>query len=271
MKMKKIFLEYDLPQGSDEWLAVRKNHGTASEAAAACEISPWKPKNRYELYQLKQGNMKIDMNFAMAHGHKYEEEARVAVQDRLNKIFEPLCITNEVEGMPLMASLDGMEQITGASILEIKCPLKGCESPLWNTMMRGEALPMQYQLQMTQQMLLADVKECHFWVYCAHTSQGRYRLFKQSPDLTRQLLDAWKLYFKEVPKPAKTDVVALNTSDWNRLANEWLAIKSKHDSVSNELKVARDALLEIAGSQSFKGNGVVVKFNDKGLANVRRG
>ena len=268
--MKKIYSDYDLPQGSDEWLDVRRNHGTASESASACEISPWKPKNRYELYQLKQGNTKIDMNFAMAHGHKYEDEARVAVQDRLNKIFEPLCITNEIEGLPLMASLDGMEQITGNSILEIKCPLKGKESPLWKTMHDGEELPMQYQMQMTQQMLLADVTECHFWVYCAHTKQGKYRLFKQSPSLTRQVLDGWKEYFKEVPKPAKTDIVEVSTQDWDSLAAEWVAIKCQVDDWNKQLKCVREDLLKVAGGQSFKGGGVTVKYNDKGLANVRK-
>jgi len=268
--MKKIYSESDLPQGSPEWLEVRKKHGTASEAASACEVSPWKPKNRYELHQLKQGNMKIDMTFAMAHGHKYEEEARVAVQDKLNKMFEPLCITNEIEGLPLMASLDGMEQVTGSSILEIKCPLKGCESPLWGIMVRGEALPIQYQLQMTQQMLLADAKECHFWVYCAHTQQGRYRLFKQDPGLTRQVLDGWKEYFKEPPKPALTDIVEVNTSDWNKLTNEWLAKKFQVDDATRELNIIREQLLGLCGSQSYKGNGVVVKYNDKGMANVRK-
>lgn len=268
--MKKTYSEYDLPQGSDEWLAVRKKHGTASEAASACEISPWKPKNRYELHQLKQGNMKIDMNFAMAHGHKYEYEARVAIQNRLNKIFEPLCITNEIEGLPLMASLDGMEQITGSSILEIKCPLKGCESPLWKAMHAGEELPMQYQMQMTQQMLLADVTECHFWVYCAHTQQGKYRLFKQSPNLTRQILDGWKEYFKGTPEPAKTDIVTTDDHDWKRLSNEWLAIKNQVDDWNNQLKCVREELLKLADGQSFKGGGVTVKYNDKGLANVRK-
>ena len=268
--MKKIYSEKDLPQGSEEWLDVRRNHGTASEAASACEISPWKPKNRYELYQLKQGNMKIDMSFAMAHGHKYEDEARMAIQDRLNKIFEPICITNEIEGLSLMASLDGMEQITGESILEIKCPLKGCDSPLWDTMYRGEELPIQYQLQMTQQMLLADVTECHFWVYCARTSQGRYRLFKQTPSLTRQVLDGWKEYFKGVPEPAKTDVVATSTHDWNRLTDEWLGIKAQVDDWNRQLGCVREELLRACDGQSFKGNGVTVKYNDKGMANVRK-
>jgi len=268
--MKKVYTEDELPQGSDEWLEIRKKYGTASEAAAACEVSPWNPKNRYELYQLKKGNMQIDMTFAMAHGHKYEDEARQFIQDKLNKVFEPLCITNKIQGLPLMASLDGMEQLTGNSILEIKCPLKGCNSPLWKAMVDKAELPIHYQLQMTQQMLLAEVDECHFFVYCAETKQGQHRVFKKNKKLVKQLLNGWEEFFKGEPIPATTDVVEINTKEWNDLTNDWLVAKHKADEAAKELDDIRVKLLEVCNGQSYKGNGVIIKYNDKGMANVRK-
>ena len=268
--MRIIYTDEELPQGSEEWLKIRKEYGTASEAASACEVSLWSPKNRYELYQLKTGDLKVKMNFAMQHGNHYEQEAREAFQNEFNKLYEPCCIADEIEGLPLMASLDGQEVLTGNSILEIKCPLKGNESPLWKTMLLDEELPMQYQLQMTQQMLLAGVKSCHFWVYCAHTKQGRYTDFKLDKQLKKTLLEGWKEYFKGVPKPATTDVVVENSDEWNTAAYEWIEAKESADKATYLLKGAREALIEMADGQSRRGNGALVKINEKGTASVRK-
>ena len=268
--MRIIYTDEELPQGSEEWLKIRKEYGTASEAASACEVSLWSPKNRYELYQLKTGDLKVKMNFAMQHGNHYEQEAREAFQNEFNKLYEPCCIADEIEGLPLMASLDGQEVLTGNSILEIKCPLKGNESPLWKTMLLDEELPMQYQLQMTQQMLLAGVKSCHFWVYCAHTKQGRYTDFKLDKQLKKTLLEGWKEYFKGVPKPATTDVVVESSDEWNTAAYEWIEAKERADKATYLLKGAREALIEMADGQSRRGNGALVKINEKGTASVRK-
>jgi hypothetical protein len=67
---------------------------------------------------------------------------------------------------------------------------------------------------MTQQMLLAEVKSCHFWVYCAHTKTGMYRKFLYKDTLEKQLLEGWKEYFKEIPEPAITDIVIEDTKEW---------------------------------------------------------
>ena len=268
--MRIKYTEEELPQGSEEWLRIRRDYGTASEASSACEVSPWSPKNRYELYQLKQGDLKVKMNFAMQHGNHYEQEAREAFQNEFNKLYEPCCIADEVEGLPLMASLDGQEVLTGNSILEIKCPLKGNESPLWNTMLEDGELPIQYQLQMTQQMLLAGVKVCHFWVYCAHTKTGMHRLFTYQDVLEQQLLKGWKEYFKGTPAPAITDIVVEDSDEWNTAAYDWIEAKERADKATYFLTGAREKLIELADGQSRRGNGALVKINDKGVASVRK-
>ena len=268
--MRIKYTEEELPQGSEEWLRIRRDYGTASEASSACEVSPWSPKNRYELYQLKQGDLKVKMNFAMQHGNHYEQEAREAFQNWANKLYEPCCIADEIDGLPLMASLDGQEVLTGNSILEIKCPLKGSESPLWNTMLEDGELPIQYQLQMTQQMLLAEVKSCHFWVYCAHTKKGMYQEFKLNKKLTKQLLKGWKEYFKGTPEPAITDVVVEDSDEWNTAAYDWIEAKERADKATYFLTGAREKLIELADGQSRRGNGALVKINDKGVASVRK-
>ena len=105
-------IEYDdtlLAQGSDLWLETRKKYGTASEAAAAMSVSPWIPKTPLQLWELKHGELDVRKNFAMTIGNEFEDEAREAFQNEFGKVFEPCCIVATVDGMPLMASLDGKE------------------------------------------------------------------------------------------------------------------------------------------------------------------
>jgi hypothetical protein len=129
---------------------------------------------------------------------------------------------------------------------------------------------MQYQLQMTQQMLLAGVKSCHFWVYCAHTKQGRYTDFKLDKQLKKTLLAGWKEYFKGIPEPATTDVVVENSDEWNTAAYEWIESKERADKATYLLTGARERLIELADGQSRRGNGALVKINEKGTASVRK-
>ena len=72
----KIYSEKELPQGSKEWLKIRKMHGTASEAASVLELSPWTPKTPLQLWQVKNGKLKIKLNEAMKIGNELEDEAR---------------------------------------------------------------------------------------------------------------------------------------------------------------------------------------------------
>ena len=162
----KTMKDTDLPQGSEIWLETRRKYGTASEAASAMEVSPWIPKTRLQLWELKHGELEIKQNFAMQIGHDYEDEAKDWYQQLSGKIYEPVCIIDdETFGVPLMASLDGQEVFGGTSILEIKVPLNGGCSPLWATMECDEELPENYRIQMCQQMMLSGETQCEFVVY----------------------------------------------------------------------------------------------------------
>ena len=259
--MIKYYTDESLPQGSQEWLDVRKQFGTASEAASACSVSPWIPKTPLQLWELKHGELTIKMNFAMQVGHDTEEEAKIAFQDKTGKLYEPICICDdETYGLPLMASLDGREVFGGTSILEIKVPLNGKNSPMWRNTEAGE-LPMQYQLQMTQQMMLSGETECHFWVYDRFDKEGLHIVFPMKEDIKKMILDGWTAYFDGKPEPGPLDIIKRDDIAWETAADMFKRAKKTEANAKKSLVEARENLIELCEGKSHKGHGVRVRVN----------
>jgi putative phage-type endonuclease len=264
-------IEYDdtlLPQGSDLWLETRRKYGTASEASAAMSVSPWIPKTPLQLWELKNGELEIKKNFAMTIGNEFEDEAREAFQNEFGKVFEPCCIVGEIDGVPLMASLDGKEtwstpEHTGIpEIVEIKVPLNGSESPLWQTQVNGDSLPHQYEIQMEQQMLLSDQDHCNFWVYDRHNKVGYNRVHESNPELRKEILDAWKEYFKGKPEPGPNDILKREDEQWKELAYFWKEARDEKLLQEGRMETIKKQLIELCEGQSHQGYGVRVRHNE---------
>ncbi len=265
----KIYTEEQLPQGSKEWLEVRRQYGTASEAAAAMSVNPWVPKTPLQLWELKNGERVITSNFAMENGNKYEEEAKNAYQHHSGKLYEPCCITSIIDELPLMASLDG-RQVGGTSILEIKVPLNGSCSPLWDEMENNGDLPIQYQMQMQQQMMVSEEKVCEFWVYDWKHKKGLHREIKQDLTIQAEIKEAWRSYFKGKPEPGSKDVVKKTDPEWIACAKKWDAANAAVKKSQIEVKEYRAALIELCEGKSYEGAKVRCrKNNETGAWTVR--
>lgn len=267
----KIYSEEQLPQGSEEWLKIRRIHGTASEAASVLELSPWTPKTPLQLWKVKNGELKISENYAMRVGSETEDEARELFEKESGKTYVPVCITDEIQGLPLMASLDGMERGKGNSILEIKVPLNGSCSPLWASMECDEDLPIQYILQMQQQMLLSKQSQCNFWVYDRKNKRGLHRIVKQDKKVQQQIIEGWAKYFEGKPEAGDKDVIERDDQDWINLATLWKSAKADADAATKLQKELRQKLIDLCDGRSYKGNQVqVTKNNNTGAWSIRK-
>ena len=267
----KIYSEEQLPQGSEEWLKIRRLHGTASEAASVLQLSPWTPKTPLQLWQVKNGKLHIKMNEAMKIGSDTEDEARECFEKLSGKTYIPVCITDEIDGLPLMASLDGMERGKGNSILEIKVPLNGSCSPLWANMELNEDLPIHYVLQMQQQMLLSKQSQCNFWVYDRKNKVGLHRIVKQDKKVQQQIIDGWAKYFEGKPEAGDKDVIMRDDKEWCKLAMLWKMAKSDAEEATKKQKELRQQLIDLCDGKSYKGNQVqVTKNNQTGGWSIRK-
>ena len=125
-----------LVQGSTEWHAYRTSMRNASESAAVLGVSPW--TTPYQLWLIKTGRLVPAANAAMMRGTELEPAARSAYEAKTGNIMQALVLQDD----RYSASLDGMT-LDGRVILEIKVPMRGRDSALWQDVDVGR-VPVHY-------------------------------------------------------------------------------------------------------------------------------
>lgn len=147
----------DLEQGSDEWLAFRKNHITATDALIIMGLSPW--RTREELLKEKLGLIEPKpKNYLMERGKELEPIARSHAEENFGTFFIPeVCISNEYPWM--MASTDGIS-FDGNMLLEIKCPGKKAHE-----IAKAGSIPDYYMPQLQHQMAVCGFDECIYFSF----------------------------------------------------------------------------------------------------------
>ena len=139
-------------QRSDEWLKLRGNMLTASDAATAIGVNPYeKPVG---LILKKCGHNKFTGNEFTAHGNKYEDEARDIYCERYNEISHEIGLFPHPEYTWLGGSPDGITE--SGKLVEIKCPLKRMITP---------EVPVYYMPQLQLLMEILDLDEAVFIQY----------------------------------------------------------------------------------------------------------
>ena len=148
---KLISAEY-AAQRSEEWLKLRGNMLTASDAATAIGDNPYeKPE---DLILKKCGHNKFHGNEFTAHGNKYEDEARDIYCERYGEVSHEIGLYPHPEIKWLGGSPDGITE-TG-KLVEIKCPLKRKITP---------EVPKYYMPQLQLLMEILDLEEAVFIQY----------------------------------------------------------------------------------------------------------
>ena len=107
-------------QRSEEWLALRGNMLTASDAATAIGMNPYeKPEG---LILKKCGHNKFFGNQATEHGNKYEDIARDIYCEKYGEVAHEIGLHPHPVYKWLGGSPDGITE--SGKLLEIKCPLQ---------------------------------------------------------------------------------------------------------------------------------------------------
>lgn len=253
----------DLPQGSDEWLKVRSRYGMASEAAAVMSKSPWMPATPLQLYEVKTGVRKVFVSDAMKQGTKYEPVARESLEENMGIKFNPVVVLCHIDGVPIGASLDGWNG-EKKIVAEIKIPMKGEDSKLWEIMTSGKELPDQYDLQTQQQLLVTGAKQLIFWVYDIHNHSAVMQKIEPNLDKQKEIFNAWKKYYSYdgAPPTGEKDFTKRKDDEWITLAEEWRSIHSQLDTLNAREKEIRKELIELSDGNSCTGGGVRFKRSE---------
>ena len=191
------------PQGSAAWLAARAKHFCASEAAAALGMSKY--TTRDELLRQKATGLTEEVSPAKQRifdaGHEAEALARPIAEGIAGTEFYPVVATREVDGLPLLASFDGIDVL---------------DDLIWENKLLNQSLLQQvqasdlephYWLQLEHQLLVSGAGRALFTTSDG-TPEGTHPLWYESkPERRAQLIAGWKQFAADlaawVPPEAK--------------------------------------------------------------------
>lgn len=242
-----------LTQGSPEWHAYRLGRRNASESAAVLGLSPW--MTPYELWLLKTGRSETKVTHAMQRGTDMEPLARAAYEAQTGLIMQPLVL----QAGEYSASLDGVT-LEGDLILEIKCPVRGTRSDLWQDV-QGGVVPEHYAVQVQHQLMVAGANEAHLWVFDG--LKGVLQTIGRDEIVMQRIRAGWdnfQQYLRgDIPPPlTDADTVLRDDGPWTKAAKAFTEAKKAADMADAALALARDELVALACHPREQGAGVTV-------------
>lgn len=193
----------DVTQGSPEWAAIRASHFCASEASAmlGCNIHGI---TRNDLLRMKAtGDEREFSDWMRKHvldkGHEIEAATRTSAEYQIGDELFPATITDEVDGLPLLASFDGLT-MSG----EIAWECKTLNADLSDQIDRNELHP-HYWAQLEQQLLVSGAQKVYFTASDGRTIKGLW--YESRPERRAQLIAGWKLFAEDLAAYVPAEVI----------------------------------------------------------------
>ena len=143
-----------LIQGTPEWLALRKNKITGTDAAIIMGSNPWKSKKQLYHEKISLDHQSIS-NERMQRGVDLEPIARDLFSLEMGIVFYPYVGVHDWA----MASLDGINEL-GTMAVEIKCP--GAKT---HQLALNGLVPDYYYPQLQHQMWVCDLHYIYYYSF----------------------------------------------------------------------------------------------------------
>jgi len=222
-------IKHQVEPNTPEWLELRKNYRTASEAAIVMGISPFTNPAKFKL--IKAGLATQFYSKAMQQGHELEHKSREWANAMFAKEFKEEIWTNG----QYLASLDGRS--SDGVVLEIKT-----SSHTYNKIKEGE-IPEYYAAQMQQQMYCSGSHVAYLVAYCPKTDQ-----FACSEALTfnytyMKLIEGAWIEFDNMPVP-DGPVDASDNQDLLQAFMHYQELKRQRDDLDTRMEEAREAIMQ---------------------------
>ena len=132
-------------------------------------------------------------------GHEAEAAARPIAETIIGEELYPATMTAEIEGLPLLASLDGLT-MDGTLGWEHKLMSERIIRALDET---GEP-PMDHVWQMEQQLLVSGAECVHYW-YSDGGHDYRSVIYRSKPERRKALIEGWRQFQRDLQDPQATN------------------------------------------------------------------
>lgn len=177
-------------QGSPQWLAARAEHFCASEAAAMMGASRY--ITRGDLLQQKAIGVTEEVTpekqRLFDRGHKAEAMARPIAEKIIGEEVCPVIGVKNVDGLPLLASLDGLTFI-GDVIWENKLPNASLVEQV-----RCNDLEPHYWAQLEHQLLVSGATRVLFTASDGTVENTHHCWYTSQPSRRQALVDGWRQF-----------------------------------------------------------------------------
>lgn len=191
--MKRTVL--NVQQGTPEWMAARAaSDGTASEAPAA--LGKGKYQTRTDLLDQRKNGITKDVDAGTQalfdRGHEAEAMARPIAEEIIGEELSPTTVVLEIDGMKLLASLDG---------------ITFDDEAIWEHKLYSESLAEQissgnldehYTIQMDQELLVSGAKKCLFMTSDGTTEKCAWFWYESSQEKFDAIIAGWKQFHKDL-------------------------------------------------------------------------
>lgn len=229
-----------LQQGSDEWLAFRKNKIGASDLPAIMGVSPW--TTPYQLWQMKTGRIpEKQMTQAMQRGHDLEPEARRLAESHFKTPLEPLVRVHANEWA--IASLDAVS-IDGDLIVEIKCPSEKYHLETIET----KSVPKHYECQCQWQMYVTGLQLMYYMSY----SEDSYEILEvKRNDVLIQEMEEKAYDFLQCiltdtpPEVSANDSLYIETEGNEELKTRARHVQAQYEHFKDELAKVKEEIKDL--------------------------
>ena len=207
-----------IQQGSAEWHDLRAKHFTASEAPAMMGASKY--QTRSDLLRQKKTGYTPEVDAAKQRlfdaGHAAEAAARPFAEDILAQELYPVTCSAEIDGLPLLASLDGIT-MDEDTIWEHKL----WNETLVNQIINGGNLHPHYYWQLEHQLLVTNASRVLFMATSENQEAAEYCWYKSDPVRRAALIAGWKQFAADlaeyVPQEVEPEVIAAPVAGFGAL------------------------------------------------------
>jgi hypothetical protein len=179
----------NVTQGSPEWLELRKNFFTASEAPMM--MGDHKNISRNQLLDAKKGWTTIVDEYLQKlfdKGHATEEAARPLAAADVGEDLFPVTGSLEVEGLALLASFDGLTMFDDVCF-EHKLFNKTLAENVLNNVLEPH-----YYWQLEQQLLVSGADKCYFVTSDGTKDNWQSMYYVSVPERREALIKGWKQF-----------------------------------------------------------------------------
>lgn len=184
----------NVTQGSQEWLDARRAYHTASEAPAAMGHSKYMSRTKLLAKKTGVGEEHIDSHkqALFDRGHEAEALARPFAEKIIGSKLYPVTAVANVDGIPLLASLDG-------------CTMS--ESTIWEHKLANQALledvgagilDPHYSIQLDQQLLVSGATRCLFTVSDGTEENMAHMWYEPDQEKFALLVAGWKQFITDM-------------------------------------------------------------------------